>query len=265
MKSLRKTAIICLIGFLFIFTGCDENVNIQANWTLVSIEADDFAVSIDDGSMQETMTLFISPGNTPETYTVSGFSGVNSFHGTVTEKNANISFSALATTMMIGPEASQKLEDVYLKTLQAGGKVSAEQVNDQTFLTVTNTSNKSTLIFKQTFLENTVWNLNMYNIHNAVTGIPEMAELPTVGFSLDGTLFGSTGVNRISATYTATPEGILSVSPLAVTRMAAETAEMRNFEMRLLELFADISAYEMSGNTLTLRNDAGEALLVYQK
>jgi len=256
---------ICAISFLFVFMACNEDIDIGANWTLESVSADGTTLSTEDGSLTQTLTLFADSESNDSVYRISGFSGVNHFNGTLTMADKTAQVGLLAVTMMMGPEADGQAENIFLTALQNGGKVSITKENGLNLLTITNSEKKSSLVFMQTLLENTAWNLSMYNMGNAVTNIPEGIEGASIAFAPEGKLFGSTGVNRLSASYTFTTYGNITFSMPTLTRMAAPTEELATFEMRQVELLEQAVSYELSGSTLTLRNATGETLLVYEK
>lgn len=266
MKLSQKIVLVtCAITLLVGLIGCKEDLNIGANWTLVSVTANGTTLSTEDGSLTQTLTLFATPEPDSTVYNISGFSGVNNFMGTLTMDGKIAQVSPLAATMMMGQPADGKIESIFLTVLQNGGTVSIEETNGKIFLTIQNNETDTSLVFVQTLLENTTWNLTMYNMGNAVTNLPENIAGASISFATEGKLSGNTGVNRISGTYTFTPNGNLTVSPLALTRMAAPTEEAAEFEMLQVELLQQAVLYDLNGATLTLRNSDGETLLVYEK
>lgn len=266
MKLSRNLILaMCAISFLFVFAGCKEDVSIGANWTLTSVSVNDTILSTEDGSLTQTVTLFAVPEPDAGVYRISGFAGVNHFNSILTMDGKIAQVDLVATTMMMGPEPDSQTETLFLAALGNGGKVSIKAEDGKTFLTIRNSETNSSLVFVQTLLENTAWNLSMYNMGNAVTNIPEGLEGASIAFAPEGKLFGSTGVNRLSSTYTFTPDGNITLSMIALTRMAAPTEELAMLEMRQVELLEQVVSYDLSGANLTLRNSAGETLLVYEK
>lgn len=254
---------ICAIAISVIFMSCSET-DIAANWTLISVTANDTTFSTGDESLTQPLTLFATPEG-EATYRISGFSGINHFNGTLTMDGRTAQVGTLAGTMMMGTAEDAKLESTFLIALQNGGKVSAKEKDGETFLTITNKNYDSSLMFKKTILENTAWNLSMYNTNNAVTNIPEGIDGANLTFAPEGALYGSTGVNNIIASYTFTNDGDIVISTVGLTRMAAPNEEMATFEMRQVELLEQAATYQINGSTLTLQNADGETLLVYEK
>ncbi len=61
-------------------------------------------------------------------HTVSGMAGVNRLSGTFTQQGPSLTFGALATTKMAGPEAQMKVEASYLAML---GRVTSWKIENQ--------------------------------------------------------------------------------------------------------------------------------------
>ncbi len=261
---MKKTLVAICILLAFFMTGCVEEVNPEATWTLVSMDDGKRDLEKDDGTLTGVITISLTQQNEKE-YGVSGFSGVNHFNGIATVEGNSVFVTPLAVTMMIGAPEEQMVEDAFLKVLQEGGRISIEKDDGETTLSIKNSKNDTELEFVQTLLENTAWNISMYNIGNAVTNVPSSVQGVTLAFSDDGKVYGSTGVNNLMGSYSFNANGALSLSALGTTRMAAPNEEVRDFEMRLLMLLEEVASFEISSNVLTLRSGTGETLLVYNR
>ncbi len=262
MKKIVLTSIV--LAVMVLFSACVEDINPEATWTLVSLDDGKTDLEKEDGTLKSTQTISITKQSETE-YGITGFSGVNHFNGVATIDGKNITVSPLAVTMMIGAPEDQMIEDSFLRILQTGGKLSVEKDDGEIYLSIEHKKNDTELEFVQTLLENTSWNLDMYNVGTAVTNAPSGAAGVTLAFSGDGKVYGSTGVNNIMGSYVFTDEGSLTFSSMGTTRMAAPNQELRDFEMRLLELFENVRTFDISGQTLTMRNETGESLLVYSR
>jgi heat shock protein HslJ len=82
---------------------------------------------------------------------------------------------------------------------------------------------------------------------------------PTLALDPDGTVTGSTGVNRIRGPYELA-DGTLEVGPLVSTRMAGSTEAME-VEHRFLAVLAEATEVRWDGGTLVLESDAGQLRL----
>lgn len=261
LKTIMLLVAVMSVGILF--TSCNEEVQPEGNWTLISIENDNLSFSVEEGNLDETVSMFLSLKE-DGTYSISGFSGVNSFSGNATLEKNEITVSPLGVTMMMGTPESQNIEDAFLAAVQAGGKLSADEEDGEMILVV-KTENDAELKFKKTILENTTWDLVMYNVGNAVTNLPSVVSNVNIGFANDNSIFGNTGTNQIMGSFEYTKEGSLTLGAMGMTRMAAMNEEAYQFEVRLMELYSQVTKYSINGSSLTLSNDAGETLLVFEK
>ena len=267
MKNLKSLIIIAMIVCLgIVFTSCSEDLNTEGSWTLTSITANGVEMAVADGTLPGTISMFLEKDAADEDgYVISGFAGVNSFMGSVNIAKSTITVSPLGVTKMLGSKALQNVEDIFLVALQEGGTVSIKEDGDQVLLGFESAEKKTYLEFKKTLLENTAWNLVMYNMGYAITNIPAIVETVTIGFSEDGKVHGTTGTNQITGTYECSSDESIAFGPLATTRMAAVNEEAFHFETRLMELYAQVTTFSISGSKLTFLNDKGEVLLVFEK
>ncbi len=84
----------------------------------------------------------------------------------------------------------------------------------------------------------------------------------TAEFKEDGTLSGSNGCNRYNTTYTVDGSSIQVNSPMATTLMACPDPVMAQ-EGVYMEAMGEAVTFEISGEELTLFDDAGDALVTY--
>jgi heat shock protein HslJ len=82
---------------------------------------------------------------------------------------------------------------------------------------------------------------------------------PALVLDADGTVTGSTGVNRIRGTYEFVG-GMLEIGSLATTRMAGDTDAMER-EHHFLAVLAEPLAVRWDDGTLVLESDAGQLRL----
>ncbi len=265
MTKLKTSIILAVVlAFGILFTSCNEDIKPEGNWTLISVEDKENSFSIADGSLTETVSLFLSLTK-DGSYAISGFAGVNTYAGSATFEKNEITVNPLALTMMMGTDEAQKIENSFLAAVQAGGKIKVKNDGDETILVLENSKAKTSLEFKKTILENTSWDLVLYNIENAVTNLPEAVSNVTIGFAADNSIYGNTGTNQIIGDFEYTKDGSLTFGPMGMTRMAAINEDAFKFEVRLMELYSQVKKYSINGAQLTLSNDAGETLLVFAK
>ena len=265
MKKLKLTILIVMIVSLgLLFVGCNESVNPEGNWTLISIENNEISYTIADETLPNTISMYLE-AKEEFSYSISGFSSVNTYAGLVNVEKNTVKVNPLAVTKMLGSEASQNVEDAYLPAVQEGGNISIQEKDGETILVLKNSKAGTTLEFKKTVLENTSWNLVMYNIENAVTEVPTVVENAYIGFAEDGSIHGNTGTNQLMGTFEYTKDGSLTFEKMGMTRMAAMDEDAYQFEVRIMELYSQVVAFSISGSQLTLSNDSGETVLVFKR
>jgi heat shock protein HslJ len=84
----------------------------------------------------------------------------------------------------------------------------------------------------------------------------------TAEFKDDGTLSGSNGCNRYNTTYKVDGEEIQINSPMASTLMACPDQVMVQ-EQTYMQAMGSAETFEISGDELTLFNEASDALVTY--
>jgi heat shock protein HslJ len=107
--ALVATVVVALVALL---SGCggDEDVPnspgmLEGSWSLVTLNG-----APADAAVVSTLTLNQGKAN--------GNAGVNTFNGSYNApSNGNLTFGALATTMMAGPDNAMKQEQAFLKAL----------------------------------------------------------------------------------------------------------------------------------------------------
>ena len=95
------------------------------------------------------------------------------------------------------------------------------------------------------------------NGHGGVASVLAETQLDAT-FGENGVVSGSTGCNGYRGLYTA-DEATIAIGPLASTRRACPSEEATAQEQAFLAALAASTRYELQGNRLTLRNDAGAA------
>jgi heat shock protein HslJ len=105
-------------------------------------------------------------------------------------------------------------------------------------------------------LEGTSWVLK-----KDALGLARVDEFTPTAELHDGTISGSTGCNRYTASYTAA-RGEFTLAPVAVTRRAGEPAAM-GIEREFLARLERAAAYDAGEDALTLFDASGAAMLVF--
>jgi heat shock protein HslJ len=86
---------------------------------------------------------------------------------------------------------------------------------------------------------------------------------PTAAFGADGAFTGFGGCNTLSGSYAVTGSSGLTFTDLVSTQKACTTA-IDTLEAQYTAALGHATTYELSGDTLTLRNSAGEIQVTYR-
>lgn len=285
----------CLFVFLCAVCACNNEINIESNWTLTSLITPDTEFSAEKGSLTVPLTLFaaaqstgvpdtdmpndantlpaVPPAQTApaqntkskqvSTYRIAGFSGINRYSGTLTLSGTAIKVQLNEYAQAEGPADKMNLERLFCSTLQKGGTVSVSTNAAGSELVIFNLREKTELTFKKSVLENTNWKLNRYNKEHAMLQAPENVRYASLSFTDSNRLYGNTGVNNFSAECFIKSGSALSIAELAVTRIASPNGEAAEFERRYMELLKQCVLFTVEGGTLNLKNRTGEVLLTY--
>jgi heat shock protein HslJ len=201
--------------------------------------------------------LFTSTGK------VSGSAGCNKYTGSYTVSGSNITISSIASTMMMCDQGVMLQETVYLKALSEA-KTYTVKGNQ---LSLYDTSGAILTIFnaQSQDLQSTSWNVISYNNgKQAVTSVIAGTSL-TADFGSDGTLSGNGGCNSYSGTYKQDGNQI-NIGPLASTKMFCnEPAGVMDQESQFLTALQTAATYQVEGNTLELRTQAGALAVQFSK
>lgn len=89
--------------------------------------------------------------------------------------------------------------------------------------------------------------------------------VPTVSFTEAGVVSGEAGCNTFGGTYTTDESSGIVFSDVTTTLMACDDEAIMSQETALLEGMQQTTLYLIEGNTLTLTDDAGTALVVLNR
>jgi len=90
----------------------------------------------------------------------------------------------------------------------------------------------------------------------------EAASVPTLDFSTDGKVSGSTGCNRFAGTFTQNGDE-LSIALGPMTRAACVSEAATGQEQKIITALGEVRAAQQGDGTLTLRDGEGKDLLTY--
>lgn len=194
---------------------------------------------------------------------VSGSAGCNNYTGGFESTDTTLKVGALASTQRacIAPEGINEQEAQYLAALQ--NSATYEIAGDT--LTIRDSSGAMQVTATKrapTTLVGIAWNVTNYNNgKEAVVGLIADTKI-TLNFGADGIVSGNSGCNTYSGGYTST-DTTLKVEPLASTRMFCESpAGVMDQEALYQTALQNAATYDISGNTLTIRDADGAMQVV---
>jgi heat shock protein HslJ len=109
----------------------------------------------------------------------------------------------------------------------------------------------------RTALDGTDWVLAAWSVSSI-----DPADVEITATFVDGQVSGRSAVNTYGGTYSAGPGAAFSVGDLTSTEIAGPEPAMRA-EAAYVALLREAGAYRLDGGRLTLSDDAGNALLVF--
>jgi heat shock protein HslJ len=189
---------------------------------------------------------------------VSGNSGCNNYSGGYEVSGNALKVGPLASTMMAcdKPAGVMDQEQQYLAALQ--NAATYEIVGDT--LTIRDAGGATQVLAKVSVpvgLPGSAWTVTMYNNgKEAVVGMIADSKV-TLNFGADGQVSGNAGCNNYSGGYETSGDQ-LKVGPLASTMMACDKpAGVMEQEQLYLAALQNAAIYEISGDTLTIRDTGG--------
>ena len=221
------------------------------SWTLTSASIDgDASVAV------ATATLtFDRDGST-----LAGSTGCNQFAGTYAQEGTDL-------TITLGPVTLAACVDPAVTAQEAAilahlPDVASFSSDDQ--LTLEDSSGAALLTYDAglSTIAGTSWTAT--GVNNGTGGLESNAatEAITAEFGSDGTLSGFAGCNNYNATYALTADDAISITGISTTRMACAEPAM-TVESQYLAALERAAAYELSGDTLRLRDADGSAQVTY--
>lgn len=263
----------CIFVFSCAVCACTDETNIESNWTLTSLITPDGKFSAEKGNLTVPLTLFVCAKNCEVSqnvkskpsrlYHISGFSGINRYNGKLSFNGYTVKIQLTECAKTEGPADKMELERLFCNVLQKGGNFSISKNASGSELVIYNLREKTELTFKKSVLENTNWKLKQYNSSHTLLQAPKTIRYASLGFTDANRLYGNTGTNNFSATCFIKNSNSLSISELAVTRIASANGEAYEFERRYMELLKQCVLFTIEGSSLTLKSGSGEALLTY--
>jgi heat shock protein HslJ len=202
-----------------------------------------------------------APLDFSDTDALSGSTGCNQFAGTYTADDS-------ALTITLGPVTQRACESTILQAQETAvlallPKVASYSIDSDT-LTMKDGNDAEVLVYTLglTSLEGTDWTAT--GINNGKQAVEANAQTGSVTarFGTAGALSGSAGCNDYNATYTVAGTDGLTIGPIASTKKICPDDVMTT-ENAYFTALAASTKYKISGDTLTLTDDAGSTQVTY--
>jgi heat shock protein HslJ len=190
---------------------------------------------------------------------LSGSTGCNSFGGSYTATGSEL-------TIQLGPMTQMACTGQGLTTQEAAVTTQLPRVTgyaiDGSVLTMTGSGHVELFTYRAAAvsLSGTAWAVTGVNNGRGAVESTSLTEALTATFGENGSFAGFGGCNQLSGQYTVAGAGQLSIGPLASTRKTCGT-DVDRTESEYEAALSRVSAYELSGGDLTLRDRQGATQL----
>jgi len=223
-----------------------------SSWTLATASALDGK----EIPAVETATLAFDDDGT----TLVGSTGCNQFSGTYTQSGDALTIAVGPVTRAgcPGPEATEQ-EAAILAQLP---EVASFGIDLQ--LELRNGDGVTLLVYDEgrSSVTGTSWTATGVNNGRDAVESTAGTEALTAEFGADGSLSGFAGCNTFTAEYVVAGTDELSITEVATTMKACDEAAT-TLEAQYLAALGNVATYELSGDTLTLRDSAGSTQVTY--
>jgi len=247
--------LLCLVSCVFAsdIIAYDESF-IGAEWHVTSF--------ISDSEMIPVLSDYpISLNFTPEGW-VFGTAGCNHFSGSYElGEGMSLHVGPLLATKMACEEDVMNQETAFIEAMSR-----VASYDDSEGVTFYDINGESIMVLdpiretKSVPLIGTVWNLVAYG---SEYNVPLEGIIPTVVFSDDGTLAGTSGCNSFFGQYLENGQE-LSIKDIGSTLALCLDDEVMKLEQEYLTLLADVATYVIDASSLTLYNENTEGVLFFE-
>jgi len=194
---------------------------------------------------------------------VFGSAGCNQFSGSYElEGDTNsLTIGPLLTTRMMCEQQAMDQETAFTQVVSGV----ASYYNEETF-TLNGADGQAIVVLEPVLepedapLTGTTWNLVAYGLEYSA---PPASVTPTIVFSHDGTLSGTSGCNSFFGQYQTDGE-TMSIGQMGSTLMLCFDDEVVKLESEYLALLQDVAGYGIDGTFLTLYDENAESILFFK-
>ena len=215
-----------------------------SKWVLSSYVADDEDV---DAAAVSALD-FDADGKT-----VSGTTGCNNFNGTFTQDAAKLTIALGPMTLAACTDDATTAQEKAI----VDGLPKVASFTDTGQLALLDGKGAALLIYdaNSAGLEGTSWTATGVNNGSGGVSSTNLTGAISAAFA-GGAITGNSGCNQYNGTYATTGADGLTISDVATTRKAC-AADVMTLESQYTAALAKVATYNISGNTLTLRDKDG--------
>jgi len=191
-----------------------------------------------------------------------GSAGCNRFSGSyeLDEETNSLTIGPLLTTRMMCEQQAMDQEAAFTEVVLGVASYYHEDI-----FTLNGTDGEAIVVFEPVFepedapLTETTWNLVAYGLEY---NVPPVDVTPTIVFSHDGTLTGTSGCNSFFGQYQIDGQ-MMSIGEMGSTLMLCFDGEVVKLENEYLALLQDVAEYGIDGTFLTLYDANTEGILFF--
>jgi heat shock protein HslJ len=224
-------------------------------WNLVTLNGQSISEST-------SITLALKPNPAKEEYFAGGSAGCNNYSGGYTLQDNSITFSELATTMMMCEEPIMQQEQTYLAFLSM---VQTYQILGN-HLMLSSDAGEATFVASRTPLTGALWSLrtlgSLDDPQVPVPGSLFTAQFTSFPGAPTGVLSGTTGCNEYASSYVAGVNNIKINLPQSTGNTSCVPG-LTDQEMAYFLALHSATEFNILGNTLVIPYDAGKQVLIF--
>jgi heat shock protein HslJ len=191
---------------------------------------------------------------------LSGSTGCNSFSGSYRVAGSNLAIALGAMTLKACPSSALTAQEAAItkqlplvRTHRVSGSV----------LTLLGSADTQLFTYRAAAnsLTGTTWNVTGVNNGKGAVESTTLTAKLTATFGTDASFTGFGGCNNLTGPYRISGTNGVTIGPVAATKKACGTA-VDQLETQYLTALSKVTTYEISGTTLTLRDNSNAAQVV---
>lgn len=261
---IRIAVVVAVVVLLVPGCGGDEEDavgTLEGQWLIDGVAGPDDA--IEGQLVGAPRVTFLLDGSVPGAVSVAGSTGCNRFTGTATiGDDGSFSAGPFASTLMGCDDVLARQESNIHAAFEAADHWSVVD-------NLASLSEGEGIVMEMhrldTELAGSAWSVT--HVNNGKGGLQSVmaGTDPTLLFGTDDKVSGSTGCNILSGTYESADESLAFGSIGLTKKLCGSPAGVMDQEQQMVAALGRSSTYSIDGNTLTIRDTGGAALIVGER